>query len=77
VQSTNRPTGTGTQNNNMIYPSIHFMTLTGTLKLRDMKQRERNQRHKNVGAETARNGNNGTMLWKMRVMDTRERRWLL
>ena len=34
----------------------------GTLKMRDMKQRERKQRHQNSGVETARNVNNGTIL---------------
>jgi len=45
--------------------------LMGTLKMSDTKQRhqnagwkqrERNQQHKNAEVETARNGNNGTML---------------
>ena len=34
----------------------------GTLKMRDIKQREKKQRHQNAGVETARNGNNGTKL---------------
>ena len=43
--------------------------------MRDIKQRQRKQRHQNAGVETARNGNCGTMLrgWKMRAMKIRER----
>ena len=37
----------------------------GTLKMRDMKQRERNQWHQNAGVETAGNGNNGTKLQEL------------
>ena len=35
--------------------------LAGTLKMRDMKQRERKLRHQNSLVETAGNGNNGNV----------------
>ena len=61
---------------------MHTHTLTGTLKMRDMKQRERKQRHQNVPKFRGGNCEKRKLAqccsgWKMRDMNIRESRWLL